>query len=85
MLHLKHTAYFILKHNRLLKFAMRLSTYLKILVLSFSDVEAVAALIKRFLVLEELHQQFAQDDFPNEDEDFEDLGDSSDSKDEADL
>ncbi|KAA0725030.1 hypothetical protein E1301_Tti010644 [Triplophysa tibetana] len=48
------------------------------------DVEAVAALIKRFLVLEELHQQFAEDDFPNEDEDFENLGDSSDSKDEDD-
>ncbi|KAI7796724.1 cytochrome b-245 chaperone 1 homolog [Triplophysa rosa] len=44
------------------------------------DVEAVAALIKHFLVLEELNQRLAEDEYPNED-----LGDSSDSKDEADL
>lgn len=52
------------------------------------DVEAVGALLKRFLGLEELNKQLAQDDYPNEDEDdIEDLGlgDSSDSQDEADF
>lgn len=47
------------------------------------DVEAVGALLKRFLGLEELNQRLAEDDYANEDEDMEDLGDSSDSKDEA--
>lgn len=47
--------------------------------LIFSDVEALAALLKRFLGLEELQQRLAEDD-----DDIEDLGlgDSSDSKDE---
>uniref|UniRef100_A0A8C1XHV3 Essential for reactive oxygen species protein n=1 Tax=Cyprinus carpio TaxID=7962 RepID=A0A8C1XHV3_CYPCA len=49
---------------------------------SRSDVEALAALLKRFLGLEELQQRLAEDD-----DDIEDLGlgDSSDSKDEDEL
>ncbi|XP_072523375.1 cytochrome b-245 chaperone 1 homolog [Salminus brasiliensis] len=59
-----------------------------------SDVEALAALLKRFLGLEALHQRLAQeeeDEYGNEDEDdFEQLGmdgddESSDSKDESEL
>ncbi|KAF4106418.1 hypothetical protein G5714_012408 [Onychostoma macrolepis] len=50
---------------------------------SRSDVEALAALLKRFLGLEELQQRLAEEDYPDDD-DIEDLGlgDSSDSKDE---
>ncbi|ROI81919.1 hypothetical protein DPX16_22154 [Anabarilius grahami] len=53
---------------------------------SRSDVEALAALLKRFLGLEELQQRLAEDDFPDDD-DNEDLGlgDSSDSKEEDEL
>ncbi|XP_067285640.1 cytochrome b-245 chaperone 1 homolog [Pseudorasbora parva] len=53
---------------------------------SRSDVEALAALLKRFLGLEELQQHLAEDDFPDDD-DIEDLGlgDSSDSKDDDEL
>ncbi|CAM4711077.1 hypothetical protein PO909_012576 [Leuciscus waleckii] len=53
---------------------------------SRSDVEALAALLKRFLGLEELQQRLAEDDSPDED-DIEDLGlgDSSDSKEEDEL
>lgn len=55
-------------------------------VFLFSDVEALAALLKRFLGLEELQQRLAEDDSPDED-DIEDLGlgDSSDSKEEDEL
>ncbi|KAK7122436.1 hypothetical protein R3I94_019525 [Phoxinus phoxinus] len=54
---------------------------------SRSDVEALAALLKRFLGLEELQQRLAEDDFPDDDDDNEDLGlgDSSDSKEEDEL
>ncbi|XP_016427702.1 uncharacterized protein C17orf62 homolog [Sinocyclocheilus rhinocerous] len=50
---------------------------------SRSDVEALAALLKRFLGLEELQRRLAEEDYPDDD-DIEDLGlgDSSDSKDE---
>ncbi|XP_016106553.1 cytochrome b-245 chaperone 1 homolog [Sinocyclocheilus grahami] len=50
---------------------------------SRSDVEALAALLKRFLGLEELQRRLAVEDYPDDD-DIEDLGlgDSSDSKDE---
>uniref|UniRef100_A0A671M0A5 Essential for reactive oxygen species protein n=1 Tax=Sinocyclocheilus anshuiensis TaxID=1608454 RepID=A0A671M0A5_9TELE len=50
---------------------------------SRSDVEALAALLKRFLGLEELQRHLAEEDYPDDD-DIEDLGlgDSSDSKDE---
>ncbi|XP_026132384.1 cytochrome b-245 chaperone 1 homolog [Carassius auratus] len=50
---------------------------------SRSDVEALAALLKRFLGLEELQRRLMAEDYP-EDDDTEDLGlgDSSDSKDE---
>uniref|UniRef100_A0A673IL90 Essential for reactive oxygen species protein n=1 Tax=Sinocyclocheilus rhinocerous TaxID=307959 RepID=A0A673IL90_9TELE len=53
---------------------------------SRSDVEALAALLKRFLGLEELQQRLAEEEFPDDD-DIEDLGlgDSSDSKDEDEL
>lgn len=49
-------------------------------------MEALAALLKRFLGLEELQQRLAEDDFPDDD-DNEDLGlgDSSDSKEEDEL
>ncbi|XP_056325463.1 cytochrome b-245 chaperone 1 homolog [Danio aesculapii] len=48
-----------------------------------SDVEALAALLKRFLGLEELQQRLADDDYPDDDDGIEDLGlgDSSDSQD----
>ncbi|XP_043109926.1 cytochrome b-245 chaperone 1 homolog [Puntigrus tetrazona] len=51
---------------------------------SRSDVEALAALLKRFLGLEELQRRLAEDDYPDDDDEIEDLGlgDSSDSKDE---
>ncbi|XP_059387535.1 cytochrome b-245 chaperone 1 homolog [Carassius carassius] len=50
---------------------------------SRSDVEALAALLKHFLGLEELQRRLIAEDYP-EDDDIEDLGlgDSSDSKDE---
>ncbi|XP_016335698.1 uncharacterized protein C17orf62 homolog [Sinocyclocheilus anshuiensis] len=53
---------------------------------SRSDVEALAALLKRFLGLEELQRRLAEEEFPDDD-DIEDLGlgDSSDSKDEDEL
>ncbi|XP_056127404.1 cytochrome b-245 chaperone 1 homolog [Rhinichthys klamathensis goyatoka] len=53
---------------------------------SRSDVEALAALLKRFLGLEELQQRLPEDDSPDDD-DIEDLGlgDSSDSKEEDEL
>ncbi len=52
--------------------------------LTFSDVEALAALLKRFLGLEELQRRLAEEVYPDDDDDIEDLGlgDSSDSKDE---
>lgn len=51
--------------------------------LIFSDVEALAALLKRFLGLEELQRRLVEEEYPDDD-DIEDLGlgDSSDSKDE---
>lgn len=51
---------------------------------SRSDVEALAALLKRFLGLEELQRRLAEEVYPDDDDDIEDLGlgDSSDSKDE---
>ncbi|XP_051530004.1 cytochrome b-245 chaperone 1 homolog [Myxocyprinus asiaticus] len=49
------------------------------------DVEAVAALLKRFLGLEELQERLAEDDDPDDDIEDLGLGDSSDSKDEGDL
>ncbi len=51
--------------------------------LTFSDVEALSALLKRFLGLEELQRRLAEEVYPDDD-DIEDLGlgDSSDSKDE---
>ncbi|KAG1955054.1 cytochrome b-245 chaperone 1 isoform a [Pimephales promelas] len=54
---------------------------------SRSDVEALAALLKRFLGLEELQQRLLEDDSPDDDDDIEDLGlgDSSDSKEEDEL
>ncbi|KAK7134930.1 hypothetical protein R3I93_018136 [Phoxinus phoxinus] len=55
---------------------------------SRSDVEALAALLKRFLGLEELQQRLAEDDFPDDDDDDNEdlgLGDSSDSKEEDEL
>lgn len=53
---------------------------------SRSDVEALAALLKRFLGLEELQQRLADDDYPDDDDGIEDLGlgDSSDSQDDPD-
>uniref|UniRef100_A0A9J7XT42 Essential for reactive oxygen species protein n=2 Tax=Cyprinus carpio TaxID=7962 RepID=A0A9J7XT42_CYPCA len=50
---------------------------------SRSDVEALAALLKRFLGLEELQRRLVEEEYPDDD-DIEDLGlgDSSDSKDE---
>ncbi|XP_016122749.1 uncharacterized protein C17orf62 homolog [Sinocyclocheilus grahami] len=50
------------------------------------DVEALAALLKRFLGLEELQRRLAEEELPDDD-DIEDLGlgDSSDSKDEDEL
>ncbi|XP_077056672.1 cytochrome b-245 chaperone 1 homolog [Siphateles boraxobius] len=52
---------------------------------SRSDVEALSALLKRFLGLEELQQRLAEDDSPDDDDDIEDLGlgDSSDSEEEG--
>ncbi|XP_059387185.1 cytochrome b-245 chaperone 1 homolog [Carassius carassius] len=54
---------------------------------SRSDVEALAALLKHFLGLEELQRRLAEEEFPDDDDDIEDLGlgDSSDSKDEDEL
>lgn len=54
-----------------------------IFLFTFSDVEALAALLKRFLGLEELQRRLAEEVYPDDD-DIEDLGlgDSSDSKDE---
>lgn len=54
---------------------------------SRSDVEALAALLKRFLGLEELQQRLAEDDSSDDDDDIEDLGlgDSSDSKEDDEL
>lgn len=51
-----------------------------------SDVEALAALLKRFLGLEELQQRLADDDYLDDDDGIEDLGlgDSSDSQDDDD-
>lgn len=51
-----------------------------------SDVEALAALLKRFLGLEELQQHLADDDYLDDDDGIEDLGlgDSSDSQDDDD-
>lgn len=50
-------------------------------------MEALAALLKRFLGLEELQQRLAEDDSSDDDDDIEDLGlgDSSDSKEDDEL